>query len=190
MNSDVGSLVMKYAQAYFNVAQTQLDEQETRCLDEVRYFLIANKKIVFFLGIAVLNKEVLRSALERLFATCKTKAILIQLSFLLIEQRRVFLLADILFYSQELYREKIKQVLCTVTSSASLSMQQQKILEQFVQKQTGASSVICTYKLNPALIAGVRIENETMVWEHSIAKQLARSRQALKTEEYDGIKEH
>ena len=70
------------------------------------------------------------------------------------------------------YSQKIEHIMITrIHMHLLLSMNDKEQIEQFLVRATGHTNIY-KYKVDNALIAGVRLQSETLLWEHSIAKQL------------------
>ena len=59
----------------------------------------------------------------------------------------------------------------TITSAQELTQNQRTEVEQFLTQGT-SKEVIPTYKLNKDLIAGLRMQSNAHLWEHSLKKYL------------------
>jgi hypothetical protein len=71
----------------------------------------------------------------------------------------------------ELYKERHNVATCTIKSSHRLSPEHKQALYEFVH-QAARKKIIYTCARDKKLIAGIRIDSETFVWEQSIARQL------------------
>ena len=66
-------------------------------------------------------------------------------------------------------RNKIARV--KISSSHDITQQDLDAIERFLVNQTGLS-IIYTYAIDKKLIAGIRLQSNTLLWECSINKQL------------------
>ncbi len=94
-----------------------------------------------------------------------------RLIHLLIQDRRVVLLADILHKLSALYRDRhgIGHVL--ITSSHILNNEQLSGIKRFLARKTGLD-IIYTHRVDRKLIAGIRLQGDSFVWEYSVRKSL------------------
>lgn len=69
------------------------------------------------------------------------------------------------------FREKSHIVQFLITSSQPLSLIDKEKIHHFLTTNTHAI-VETSYALDPSLIAGLRIQSTTYLWEKSIAQQL------------------
>lgn len=90
---------------------------------------------------------------------------------LLLLNKRIILLDQILSAIKALYQEEHKLMSFDVSSSHPLTATDRKIIERFLARST-ACDIIYTNTVDPKLIAGVRLQSETFLWEESIRKRL------------------
>jgi F0F1-type ATP synthase delta subunit len=95
---------------------------------------------------------------------------------LLIMDKRSELMPLVLDKICGLYYQIHNIELFTIASSDSLSESQVKDIEQFLAQCTG--HVILSHRIiDTDLIAGIRLQSATSLWEHSIRRQLAHVQQ-------------
>ncbi len=58
-----------------------------------------------------------------------------------------------------------------IDSSLPLSDEEKNHIESFLKEQVQAI-VLCSYRVTPELVAGIRIQNENYLWEYSVQAQL------------------
>lgn len=97
---------------------------------------------------------------------------------LLTQQHRRFLLSDILREMGRLYRAYHGYEFCELRSSQSLTEEQRTFLIQQLEHKI-RKQLYYVQKIDPKLIAGVRVQGEHFVWEHSVAQQLRYLKQHL-----------
>lgn len=90
---------------------------------------------------------------------------------LLTAHKRLELFPAVVRYFFEYYKREHRVVFCEIKSSHCLTDEQAVEFARFIERETG-KQVLFSRKIDRGLIAGVRIEGDTMVWEHSVAKQL------------------
>ncbi|MBN2267619.1 MAG: F0F1 ATP synthase subunit delta [Candidatus Babeliaceae bacterium] len=84
---------------------------------------------------------------------------------------RLWLFPDIVAAFSALYQQRCNVLWCTVRISHELTVEQHAELGRFLEKIAG-KKVFFTVKRDPSLIAGIRVEGETVLWECSIAQRL------------------
>lgn len=70
-----------------------------------------------------------------------------------------------------LYRERHAVILCKIMSSHELSDDQKQVVEGFLHRQT-QRKIVYTAAVDRELIAGIRIQGESFLWEQSVAHRL------------------
>lgn len=127
--------------------------------------------IVFFLRVSAINDDEKKAGLVSLIRHYELPDCMQQLIDLLIADKRTFLFAEILRALHALYLERQHIVSFTITSSHLLPESAVLSIQRFLARNTG-KTIIYTCIVDPTLIAGVRLVNTTLFWEHSVAKQL------------------
>jgi len=69
-----------------------------------------------------------------------------------------------------------------ITSSHHLDISDLEIIEKFLAFKTG-KKIISHHNLNKKLIAGIRLESNTLLWEYSIYKQCETLRKQFNVQE-------
>lgn len=95
---------------------------------------------------------------------------------LLDAHNRLRLFAKVIHALWELYRKRYEIAACTIKSSHDLTVDEEKILQAFVQRITGCQVFYRSVRVR-SLIAGIRIESDEFLWEQSIADKLRRVEQ-------------
>ena len=165
------NLVNKYAHAYLHVSSDQLTTHDILQYQQAAEFLHTHARALFLLKVPVIPYQVKREALMQITERFKLHASIQPLIELLLEHKRAFLLADILDEISALYNQKKSIHTFTVTSSAQLSDDERKNIERFLADRV-QGTIMYTYVVDKKLIAGIRLQSETLLWEHSIDKQL------------------
>lgn len=164
-------LAKKYAQAVYNVFGDSLSREDIAQVQKIVSFLEDHKKALFFLRLSRIDLAVKERALDELFADFSHKTPFIALIRLLLQENRGHLIYNALRLLVDIYYDAHDIMPCVITSSHALSPDVLEDVEQFLARQTG-NAIIYTYKRDPSLIAGIRAQSKTILWEHSIRKQL------------------
>lgn len=173
MNNQERLLSRRYAKAFFNVYEEQIDFDDFYALERAEKFFVERKEINFFMKISSLSSKAKQDALVSISQQIGLKSIFLKLLFLLIEKKRSSFFPEI-FKQLRLELKRRKSITeWMITSSIVLSDLQKDTLEVFLKKTVGMHTV-CTYKQNQALIAGVRIQSDTLLWEDSLQQRLQR----------------
>ena len=67
-----------------------------------------------------------------------------------------------------------------VSSPCVLDSQEQDLVKQFLENQFEHVTILYSYKTDPTLLAGIRIENGSFLWESSIRKRLMNLKSSLR----------
>ncbi len=171
-------IAKKYAQAFLGVFIDTLSLEDMRTMQAAQQFLARHKRALFFLTLPIIDRAVKRDSLISLVDKFGLPASIKKLIDLLLVHKRTFLLRDILGAIITEYQRRYGIVSCTITSSHSLSQRNVEMIKGFLAQETGCD-IIYEYKVDNRLIAGIRVQSDTFLWEYSIAKQLHDMRLSL-----------
>jgi len=166
-------LARRYARAFFNVYGTMVVETDFEGLERARIFFVQHKNINFFMKLSSLDAAVKKSAVKVLLKDLGLSPIFSKVLSLLIDEKRTYFLPEF-FYQLRNEFKKVKGVTeWKISSSQDLSEDDQKIIEAFLKK-TSKNDIYCVYECNNALIAGVRMQSDELLWENSVRQRLQR----------------
>jgi len=171
MNGSKLIVSAKYATAFLNVFINELSPEVIERVRLLGNLLSKNKELTFFLGWPVVNAEVKVKALHGLIKDFSLGQPFFKLIALLGEKERFFLIGEVLKQVCRLYAIQKNIAHFTIASSHELTVSDCTNIQQFLAKMTGAS-IIYDYKVDKNLIAGIRLQSKTYLWQHSIRKQL------------------
>jgi len=172
------ALEKRYAQAFLNVFASVVTPQMLESATALCTYLKEHRRIVFMLKLSVLDTRIKIQGLHELCEKFGLGKPFQRLIALLQEDHRLPLLPDVLCHLEEIYREREKIYAFMVDSSIELAQEKRKSLEKSLAEQL-AGTMLCTYRIDPRLIAGIRAQSTTYLWEDSIAKQLRTMQLAL-----------
>lgn len=179
MNPTYAPLARKYAVAFLNVAGNKFEQKDLKALETVTIFFIANRTIALLFNLPGIKKNTINQVLEKLFGEFGTKELLKRLVALLLQHHRAFLLPDVLHQISDVYKQRTGIAQFQVHSSHALDEQQLQAALTFLGRITG-KQVLYEYRVDSSLIAGLRLQSDTLLWEHSVKKQLLSAAQALR----------
>lgn len=165
------SIAKKYARALLNVNGAHIQYDDVKRIEKIGSFIKDHPSISIFFKLFIIDDSVYK---DNLFSTIK------QLGFpdymhplikLLIDSKRLFLLSDICKFIGVYFRKKHNIVEFLITTPQPLSTIHKEKINQFLSAYT-QGSIEATYALDQTLIAGVRMQSKTHIWEKSIAQQL------------------
>lgn len=170
-------IAKRYAHAFLNVFS--LSSVDLKKLKSAIEFLKQHPEITTFLKIPLLDPRIKCEALkETLVKNFELPSAFDAIIDLLVQKKRSELLLLVLEQIKCDYQEQHAIQQFSISSSAELSPEQKKVLENYLTAATGAT-IITDYDIDRLLIAGIRMQSEELQWEYSIAKQLKKIRANL-----------
>ena len=164
-------IVRKYASAFINVFFDELDQRDYDNILAARKFLREQKRALFFLQLPALEYEVKKHGIKTFADEFDLPASVRKLLYLLLEHNRVFLITDILWKITELYKERKDMLTFIISSSHELSTEDISVIKGFLAHLSG-KAIMYTYTIDKNLIAGIRLQSTTLLWEYSVRKHL------------------
>lgn len=165
------TLARKYAQAFLNCFVTQIDQDGFDSLCELESFFRMNKKVIYFLSLASIDMQTKEKFMHKFFKQFGVEQWCDQLVHTLLINKRGQLLYLVLKQIIILYRVYHNIALFHIVSSHALSEEDIAIVQQFLA-QVSSCDIIYEYTVDKRLIAGIRLQSDTLLWEYSIDKQL------------------
>jgi ATP synthase F1 delta subunit len=166
-------IARKYAEAYLNLYADSISLEDFFALQSIESFLAKHESVLFFLSLSYILPSIKRDYLDKLRIRFGVPESFNQLTRVLIEQKRGFLLDAILRQVDTSYRRRKKILFFTISSSPALTSEQIKNIQGFLAHMTGCV-IMYKYTVDKTLIAGIRLQADTVLWEYSIRKQLDR----------------
>ncbi len=177
MDTKRAHLSRKYATAYLNVYLDTITLKNFCTIKELYAFLKQEHELLFLFKLPSsdhIKKEVIKKTFDH-FSVVDS---LFKLTDLLIMHQRLFLLPKVLYYVQELYKERKGINEFHITSYPALDKEQLDGIKKFLSTRTG-THVLYEYTVDNKLIAGIRAQSTQLLWEHSVAAQLRTMKQSL-----------
>jgi F0F1-type ATP synthase delta subunit len=165
----------KYAVAYIHVFKHDIDSTVLDNLQRAVYFLSNHKNMLFLLSLYETTAEEKGRIILQFITAFNLPASLQRLMNLLLQNKDICMLADVLrdVYCFAKKEFEIEDVM--VSSSSPVSLDDQEVLLQFFGALAHKKCRI-TIKQDAELIAGIRIQSDTWLWEHSVAKNMKKLR--------------
>lgn len=164
-------LARRYAQACVNVFGDQMQYKDCVALKEAAYFVASNRRLSAFLQMPIIAHHVKIEAFDRIAKAYMLPHWVMSLFDLLLEHKRTQLLESVLLAITLFYMQSVGIEAFTIASAYTLSDQQQKACSTFLST-TIHKKIIAEYVHDESLIAGIRMQSNESLWEHSIKKQL------------------
>lgn len=171
-------IAKKYAQAYLNVCGQEHTYQDFCSMWRAAQFLSEHHSLLFYLSLSMINEIDKKRFIDLFFEKFHLFPSLKQLFYLLLKNKHINLAADTLRDIYALYKIQHNIVDLQVTSAGDLSEKQIEEIRNFFIQRSGQKPFI-HHHVNPSLIAGIRLQTETYLWEYSIAQHLRKLKQEL-----------
>jgi len=165
----------KYALAYIQVFDEFLDETILDKFKVAYEFLSKNTNMLFLLSsydLAQEEKQKIATTFVHFFSFHQSMHKLINL---LLEKKHICFLAEILRDAYCCYKKNKNIEDLVITSSSIISQKDQEELKQFFMNLSDKKYRV-TLKQNADLIAGIRMQSDTFLWEYSVAKKMKKLR--------------
>jgi len=172
------NVAKKYAQAYLNVYGEQHSFQDFCSMWRAAQFLSEHHNLLFYLSLSIIDEVDKRRFIDLLFEKFHLFSSLKELFYLMLKNKHIHLAVYVLRDMYTLYKIQHNIVDLQVISSGELSETQIEEIKSFFMQLSGQDPHI-HYQVNPLLIAGIRLQTETFLWEYSIAQQLRKLKQEL-----------
>lgn len=181
-------LIKKYAIAFINWCGEKISRADYIHIDQCAHDFKKNRWALFFLKMPLLSDETKKELLEKyLRDEYQLPDCCFDIINLLIDHKRGELLPLVFAQAAALYRKKHRIMPFYIASSAPLHEKQKTQLVNFLAQQTGCD-IIEKYTIDPALIAGIKMQSETFLWEYSIDKKIKQVYQAFLLGEMRNVK--
>lgn len=172
-------LAKKYAQAYLNLFSDQYTFQDICNLWRVAQFLSEHHSLLFYVSLPMIEQYDKQRFIDLFFEKFHLFDSLKNLCYLLLKNKHIFLLIDVLQQIYLLYKQKYNICELKIKSSSDLTDAAIHDIKQFFITLSGLSNVVVRYSIDQSLIAGIRLQSETYLWDYSIAQQLNKLKQEL-----------
>ncbi|WP_448525494.1 ATP synthase F1 subunit delta [Parathermosynechococcus lividus] len=169
-----GELVEPYAEALLSLAQSHnLADQFQQDSGLILELLAASAELQEFLANPLINPDAKKNVLRQLTVD-KVHGYFLNFLMLLVDRRRINLLAAICHQYRALLRKLRNIVLAEVTSAVELTEQQRQAVVEKVKAMTGAADVELAIAIDPELLGGVVIKVGSQIFDASLRGQLRR----------------
>ncbi|MFC1842740.1 ATP synthase F1 subunit delta [Candidatus Dependentiae bacterium] len=163
-------ITRKYAKAFLNLYLEKISVDLFNNIKKLEKFFDAHKTAVYFLSIPSIKRKTKEKILNELFEKFGLKNLFEPLIRVLATDKRLFLIDEIAKNIRLLYKERKNIMMFNITSSHQLGSQDLEIIEQFLASKTG-KKIMSQYNIDKSLVAGIRLQSSTLLWEYSIKKQ-------------------
>lgn len=180
MDIQAQRLARRYAHAFLNVYGEQINDAMLVQFDHVSTTLAECRSQLLLFKLPTLTLEKKKTIMREIAQRYDFPDVLYPLIDLLLVDKRLTLLAGVLDALIDEYKKREQRMDFVVTSWPALSDQQQQDVHAFLTRATH-KKIMCSYYEDPTLIAGMRMQSATLLWECSIQKKLDAVRLSLLT---------
>lgn len=171
-------LAKRYARAFLNLFPLEMHHVDR--INEAITFFSENSELFSLLKVPLLDARLKQNALDEcLLVRVQLPPSFGQLTRVLVEQKRSYLIADVLRQIVALYQKRQGIELFKISVFPALTNSQEQVVTHFLQKKTG-HAITCCLETDEHLIAGIRMQSDEHLWEYSVQQQLARLSTLLK----------
>ncbi len=165
------NLSYKYAEAFLNVYNDRLKFEDIEHINKAIQFLQEHPRALFLLQVPVIKQQLREKGLASLCKRFEFIAPIQELVMLLLNHKRIYLLPSVLKAIVDCYQKRHTIEKIVIKSSIPLPQKYRQTVEQFIDRHIAGTKQY-RYEIDPTLIAGIRIQSDTVLWEYSMNKRL------------------
>ncbi len=162
-------LAKRYAQSFLNVFS--ITNEDLDGLKEIIAALSNHKEMLSMLKIPLIDASIKARALKTYIEQVSHTASFGRLIALLVDQKRSYLLPQVLEQIIFLYQEQHGIEAFAIASSVPLNADDMIGIQKFLTRIT-RHAITCTQVHDANLIVGIRMQSAYYQWEYSVRKQL------------------
>lgn len=185
MNLEKTEIATKYAQAFLNLYGNSISLETITKLRSLITFLKNHKDYFLLFDTPLFSESLKKTSLRYVMEKYGLAHLFDHLIDLLIQQARSSFLSVIIEQLIHVYKVRNNIAEFVIKSSYTLTQDQYQELINFIQQQV-KKQLITSAMVDKQLIAGIRLESDTLLWEYSIAKQLNSIKKAFNLEDAYG----
>jgi len=164
-------IAKKYAKAYLNVYQETITSEDLDNICSARSFLKQRNNFILLLCSVGVNRDETTQMLDKFCKHFNFKESLYKLVDVLKRHKHLVYLLEVLQDICALYKGRKKILELLIKTTVELDQQEIEKIEAFVESQTN-EHVISSVQIDKDLIAGIRLQSNFYLWDHSIAGRL------------------
>merc|ERR1712107_248795 len=149
-------------------------------LTGVKEMMAESKEFKLMVETPGIQPEQKVAAIETICGKIGADAATVNFLKVLVENKRMHLLAKMIDLFESFYRAEKGLVSCSVTSASELDSSQQSAVQQAMEKRAAeGSTLIMEYNVNPALMGGLVVKMGEAVYDYSVSSRLERLQTTL-----------
>ena len=164
-------LANKYAHAYFNIFNNATTYEDIEHFSEVFNMLQKNYYGLMLFSLPTVSAIDKIIIIDKVCEFAKINKGLHRLTRLLMKHQRLFLIPAIVQHLKRLYDEYHNQIRVKIISSHALDNEQIDLINAWFSKKIKKKIKYNTV-VNTSLIAGLRIQSDTWLWQYCVRQQL------------------
>ena len=178
MNQEYSVLCRRYATAFLNVYGDEITLDDCKKLKGAADFLGSHRSILAFFELPDLKPDRHQKMIDLLISHFSLPEAIKPLLFLLDEQRHMWLVVETFSILVELYLKRHNLMIFSIESYPRISEEKLEEFKKFLHRQT-KKDILCRLEENKDLIAGIRAQSSSLLWEYSIEKKLREARHVI-----------
>lgn len=171
-------LAKKYAKAYLNVFSEDIAVEDIKAVEKFALFLKKSRSAMFLIcSVNILHEQKVK-VLSKLFEHFNVDRILQKLIVVMLKRNDLCLLPQVLQDVYCLYKDQHDIIDLNIISAELLDEEEEKFFQNFFAKLSGKQLLVST-QIDSSLLAGVRLQSNTFLWDYSVASRLRSLRNKL-----------
>lgn len=173
----------KYAQAFLNIFLDSITPEVYASIKSLESFLSSHRNALIFFGLHHIPTDIKLKLLNDLQSKFTLYEPMKKLFETLIRHNRSQLMPQVLKNICQYYRIRKNTMLFSIQSSHELDKESVATIEKFLAHHTNKHITSVQY-INKNLIAGLRLQSDTLLWEYSIHKEIKKLTQIVTAKGY------
>lgn len=172
-------LVYVYVQAFLNLYYHTLQRVDKDVLEKAHFFFKTKKSFYFLLESPLLDDSYKLATLKQVRINLSLPESFDNLVKLLITHKKTSVLQNFFLILDQEIQKRNNQISFVVSFAGQITAQQKNAIQLFLEQATG-KYIMCEYRNDPDLIAGIRLQSRQFLLDDSIKGRLAKIRCLLK----------
>lgn len=179
MIKNLSTIALKYAQAFFNIHATKIDQSILDKLNTIISLINRNKKLMAYLEVPSVTAHIKKAMLTDVSHKLLLDESITTLMSVLYSHGRISLLKEVLVGIIMLYEQHNNIVSCQISTSHPIDQKAEQTIVAFTHTLCPGKKIIPEFIIDKKLIGGLRIRTKSLLWERSIAKRHAALKHAV-----------
>jgi len=171
MSIQTTALAKKYATAFVNLFDDELNGEVNSRIEQFVHFLLHRRAALVFLGLPHIPAEKKVNVVEKIVDKFQLPESIKKIVRLLISNNRQMIIAQVLQQILMVYRKRHHIEIFDVKTVEPLDENQKDEVRRFLETQV-SGTVRCDFVTESEIIAGLRAQSNTNLWEYSVAKDI------------------